>query len=90
MEAVASWTNWLMVEENCDYSSGCKEPRAAMSVSDAVWYPGEDMVGRAGAACTDTLGDMDDCVVMGSDVVVGEEGWVEMTGDTSSMLCIAR
>ena len=84
-----------MIEENRDCSSGCKETRAATSESEAVWDPGEDVVGRARAAGTDVLGGTDDCVVMGgdavvADVVVDEEGWVEMIGDVSSMLCIAR
>ena len=92
LDAVASWTNWLMIEENRDCSSGCKETRAAMSESEAVWGPGEDMVGRARAAGTDVLGGTDDCVGNGcvGDVVVAEEGWVETIGDVSSMLCIVR
>ena len=77
-----------MIEENRDCSSGCKEARAATSESEAVWDPGEDVVGRARAAGTD------DCVMGGdavvADVVVDEEGWVETIGDVSSMLCIAR
>ena len=89
-----------MIEENRDCSSGCKETRAAISESEAVWDPGEDVVGRARAAGTDVLEGTDDCVVMGgdavvsdvvvADVVVSEEGWVETIGDVSSMFCIAR
>ena len=79
-----------MIEENRECSSGCKETQAAMSVSesesDVVWYPDEDVVGRARAVHTDVLGGMDNCVVMGGDVVVGEEAWVETIGDASSML----
>ena len=73
-ESVARLTNWLMIEENHDCSSGCKETRAAMSESKTHGRPWGT----------------DDCVEMGSDVVVAGDGWVEMVGDASSMLCIAR
>lgn len=78
LDAVASWTNWLMIKENHDWSSGCKEIQAVMSVIEAVWDPGVDVAGRVEAAGTGVLGGMDNSVVMGSDIFVDEEGAVEI------------
>lgn len=89
LDAMASWTNWLVIKENCNCSTGCKETWAVMSVSKVVWDPGVDVAGRVEAPGTDVLGGMDDSVVMDGDVVVDKEGSVKMIGNALFMLCIA-